>query len=86
MVAPMSASTGCIMTVTIELDAETRLAELVAKTSTGDDVIITQAGRPVAKLVSTNLPPRDREPGSAKGLFVVPDDFDAPLDDLRDYM
>ncbi len=27
-----------------------------------------------------------RAPGSAKGLFTVPDDFDAPLDDLRDYM
>ncbi|NOT53655.1 MAG: DUF2281 domain-containing protein [Deltaproteobacteria bacterium] len=28
--------------------------------------------------------PRHRIPGSAKGLFVVPDDFDAPLEDFRD--
>jgi hypothetical protein len=27
-----------------------------------------------------------RVPGSAKGLFVVPDDFDEPLDDFDDYM
>jgi hypothetical protein len=31
-------------------------------------------------------PGGDRAPGTAKGLFVVPDDFDAPLDDFRDYM
>jgi hypothetical protein len=27
-----------------------------------------------------------RVPGSAKGLFTVPDDFDAPLDEFSDYM
>ena len=31
-------------------------------------------------------PRRMRVPGSAKGQFTVPDDFDAPLDDFRDYM
>ena len=28
----------------------------------------------------------DRVPGSAKGLFTVPEDFDAPLEDFREYM
>lgn len=26
-----------------------------------------------------------RQPGSAKGLIVIADDFDAPLDDFKDY-
>jgi len=30
--------------------------------------------------------PADRVPGSAKGMFTVPDDFDAPIADFRDYM
>lgn len=29
--------------------------------------------------------PRMRTPGSAKGLLTVPDDFDAPIADFRDY-
>ncbi len=24
--------------------------------------------------------------GSGKGMFIIPDDFDAPLDDLKEYM
>ncbi len=28
----------------------------------------------------------DRIPGSAKGLFTVPDDFDDPIEDFREYM
>jgi hypothetical protein len=27
-----------------------------------------------------------REFGALKGMFVIPTDFDAPLDDLKDYM
>lgn len=30
--------------------------------------------------------PQKRVPGSAKGLVTVPDDFDAPLEDFRDYL
>ncbi len=29
--------------------------------------------------------PQKRVPGSAKGLLTVPDDFDAPIEDFRDY-
>ena len=34
-------------------------------------------------------PPEKRKtpvPGLAKGMLTVPDDFDAPLDDFKDYM
>jgi prevent-host-death family protein len=63
-----------------------QLADLVREAGQGGEVLLTEDGRPVARLfaVSENVP--DRQPGSAKGLFTVPDDFDAPLEDFRDYM
>ena len=75
------------MTHTVNLDEATvRLAELVDEASAGAEVVITQAGRPVARIVAAEQGAGQRTPGSAKGVFVVPDDFDAPLDDLRGYM
>lgn len=73
--------------VTIELDqAKGQLAKLIQDVARGSEVVITRDGQEVARLVPpTNASP-DRVPGSAKGLFVVPDDFDAPLEDFRDYV
>lgn len=69
--------------LSVEIDeAQKRLAELIQKLAVGTEILITRNGRLVARL----LPPQDRVPGSAKGLFVVPDDFDAPLDDFREHM
>jgi antitoxin (DNA-binding transcriptional repressor) of toxin-antitoxin stability system len=45
----------------------------------GEEVIIAKAGKPVAKLIPIGTErPRFRL-GSAKGEFVVPDDFNDPL-------
>jgi antitoxin (DNA-binding transcriptional repressor) of toxin-antitoxin stability system len=48
--------------------------------------VITCNGQPVARLIPPVEAAPGRVPGSAKGLFVVPDDFDAPLEDFREYM
>ncbi len=64
--------------------AGAQLARLVHEAGAGAEVVITEGGRPVAKLVPVSG--ADREPGSARGLFTVPEDFDAPLDDFREYM
>ncbi len=77
-----------VVKLAIELDeAEAHLAELIQKLGNGAEILITRNGRPVARLVSADdeVGP-DRVPGSAKGLFTVPDDFDAPLEEFRDYM
>lgn len=66
-------------------EAETSLAELVQKLGSGTEILITRDGLPVARLVSASEAEPDRVPGSAKGLFTVPDDFDAPLEDFREY-
>lgn len=55
--------------------------------ATGQTLIITKRGKPVAKLVPLEPVVRERRPGSAKGkLKRMSADFDAPLDDFRDYM
>jgi prevent-host-death family protein len=60
-------------------EAQTHLSRLLERVAMGEEVIIAKAGKPVAKLVP--LTPKDRKfkLGSAKGEFVVPDDFNDPL-------
>ena len=60
-------------------EAKTHLSRLLREIAAGEDVIITRAGRPVARLV----PIEETWPvfGVDEGRFVVPDDFDDPLDE-----
>lgn len=75
------------MTVTMQ-EAQQQLPELIAKLLPGEELVITDADRPVARLKSE--PPRERKvrpPGSMKGqILYMADDFDAPLEDFKDYM
>ena len=77
-------------------EAQTSLADLIHRLAPGERITITENGRPVAQLVVPCLfpqrPPRLRPPvtgvpraGTVPGL-VVPDDFKAPLEELREYM
>ena len=60
-------------------EAKTHLSKLLERVALGEEVIIAKAGKPVAKLVAiTSDRPRFKL-GSAKGEFVVPDDFNDPL-------
>ncbi|MFL5538759.1 MAG: type II toxin-antitoxin system Phd/YefM family antitoxin [Longimicrobiaceae bacterium] len=76
------------MTLAVEVEqAGTQLDRLIEELDAGAEVVITRGGQPVARLVAaTPESAGERIPGSAKGLFTVPDDFDAPLEDFRDYM
>jgi len=72
---------------TVELaQAEVQLAQLIAQVKNGIEILITSGGLPVARLLPATEAPSNRVPGSAKGLFTVPDDFDAPIEDFREHM
>ena len=60
-------------------EAKTHLSRLLREVVEGEDVVITRSGRPVARLV----PIERKSPmfGVDEGRFVVPDDFDEPLDE-----
>lgn len=68
------------MAVTVNIhEAKTNLSKLLARVSAGEEIIITRAGTPVARLVAINPKPRQRKLGSAAGRIYIAPDFDAPL-------
>ncbi len=73
--------------VTIQ-EAQARLPELIHRLTPGDEVVITENDRPVARLVqSPATSPRRRRLGTMKGtVLYVAADFDGPLEDFREYM
>lgn len=60
-------------------EAKTQLSRLLARVEQGEEVVIARAGKPIARLVPVTTAPVRRELGGDRGLFQVPDDFDAPL-------
>jgi prevent-host-death family protein len=60
-------------------EAKTHLSRLLERVAMGEEVIIAKAGTPVAKLVPLKSARPKFKFGSAKGEFVVPDDFNDPL-------
>jgi prevent-host-death family protein len=61
-------------------EAKTHLSHLLLRVARGEEIVITRAGKPVAKLVPIEPKPH-RVLGQDEGLFEVPEDFDAPLPD-----
>ena len=62
-------------------EAKTFFSKLIVRASKGEEIIIARAGKPVARLVGLERPQKKRQPGSARGLVTISDDFDAPLPD-----
>lgn len=75
-------------TITIE-EARANLDDLIHRLTPGEEVVITENDRPVAKLVAATPEPPKRVPrlGGQRGsvLHVAPD-FDEPLEDFQEYM
>jgi prevent-host-death family protein len=82
-------------TITLQ-EAQTHLAELVHRLADGSEVTITVDQQPVARLIGIPVLRRTPRPrpsvtgvpkaGQYEGRLVVPDDFDEPLEELREYM
>jgi prevent-host-death family protein len=62
--------------------AKTNLSRLLSRVEQGEEIVIANRGVPIAKLVPfrTSLDRRSSL-GQDRGMFVVPDDFNAPLPD-----
>jgi prevent-host-death family protein len=67
-------------------EAKTHLSRLVEEAQSGEEIVIARNGTPLVRLT----PIKQRKPSDAfgmdRGLFTVPDDFDEPLEDFKDYM
>lgn len=71
--------------VTVEKTATLQLPELIESVINGEEVVFTQNDLPVAKLVAVKQEKARPQFGSAKDLFTLADDFDAPLEDFDEY-
>jgi len=60
-------------------EAKTHFSKLLAKVERGGEVVIARAGKPVARLVAIETPAATPTLGADAGMFVIQDDFDAPL-------
>jgi prevent-host-death family protein len=67
--------------------AKTHFSKLIARVEAGEEIIIARDGQPVARVVAFRPPSAKRSAGRDRGLFSVPEDFDAPLpaDVLADF-
>lgn len=67
-------------------EAKARLSELVQRAMLGEEVIIARDNKPVARIVPFRPAARRRKLGSAKRKILhIAHDFDAPLEDFKDY-
>ena len=66
-------------------EATQHLPRLIAAAVRGEVVLITTDDQQIIRLLLMKQPTQPRQFGSAQGLMQMADDFDAPLDDFRDY-
>lgn len=60
-------------------EAKTYLSRLVDRAASGEEIILSKAGKPLAKLVPFNRSPAPRQPGGWEGQVRISEDFDEPL-------
>ena len=68
-------------------EAQSRLRQIVTDLQPGEQIVLIEAGRPMATLVRAQRNTWPCKAGTAKDqiLWIAPD-FDAPLDDFEEYM
>jgi antitoxin (DNA-binding transcriptional repressor) of toxin-antitoxin stability system len=68
-------------------EAQAHLGELISSLPPGEELLIAQAGQPLAKLVRAERTSWPCRAGSAadKILWIAPD-FDEPLEEFQEYM
>jgi len=73
------------MTKTVNMhEAKTHLSKLVKEAAAGEEIVIANAGNPVAKLVAYKRPGNRRKPGAWKGKVWIAPDFDELPPDIAE--
>ncbi len=68
-------------------EAKTQLSKLIQAALNGKQVIIARGNKPVVRLEVLPQARSHRKIGTARGLILsMADDFEAPLDDFKEYM
>ncbi len=70
-------------------DPDSQLARLIQQATDGEEVIILRDSAPVAKIVPLPKSAEKKRGGFGSGkedILYMADDFNAPLEDFKDYM
>ncbi len=65
-------------------EAATQLPDLFNAAVSGEEIFIIKNSQQAVQLMPVELPQRHPEFGSARGLIVMADDYDAPLEDFKE--
>ncbi|MGW0934929.1 type II toxin-antitoxin system Phd/YefM family antitoxin [Streptomyces sp. NPDC055089] len=65
-------------------EAKTHFSRILEQVATGEEVVISKAGEPVAKVVPLRARVKRTGRGSLKGQIRIADDFDELPDDMAD--
>ncbi|MEO6125185.1 MAG: type II toxin-antitoxin system Phd/YefM family antitoxin [Ilumatobacteraceae bacterium] len=65
-------------------EAKTNFSDLLRRVAEGEEIVITNSGRPTARLVPIPAETTQRI-GTFSGQFEVPDDFDETPSELVEY-
>ena len=66
-------------------EAKTRLSQLLQQVEEGDEIIISRANKPIARLVAYQENAQQRRLGEAKGMVEILPDFDQLPEDFMAY-
>jgi prevent-host-death family protein len=64
-------------------EAESHFSELLERVVNGEEVIITKAGKPVARILPVVTDVSPRKPGNDAGKIIIAPDFDDPLEEFE---
>jgi len=67
-------------------EAEANLSQLIRRVLSGEEIIIAKGKKPLVRLVPVAKSKSARKIGADKGLIEIAHDFDAPLDEFKEYM
>ena len=67
-------------------EAKARLGELIEHLAPGDEVVITEGDRPLARLLPAAANKPQPQFGSCKGMLTIVSDDDEHLEDFKEYM
>ena len=67
-------------------EAKSSLSRLVRRAAEGEEILIASHGKPVAKLTPIQEKRTEVPWDIFKGRLVMTDDFDAPLEEMKDYL
>ena len=72
-------------------DVGSQIVQLVQRASSGEDIVIVRDSTPIARITALTESTPDQKPqsqfGNAKDVLIyMADDFDAPLEDFKEYM